>query len=95
MEEEIQELDNLVASHEVVMSGYWNTVREKLFQKMEEKTSLLDVDDSLKPEDMVIHIRASKMAVAWVEDWINEIESDAAEFVLDKNNNSSDYISIH
>ena len=49
----------------------------------------------MKPEDMVTHVKASKMAVQWVQDWIAETETDAEEFVLDRKKEETDHVVRH
>lgn len=84
IEEEIKRLDNMHKSFELINSPYWSAARGRLFELLEERLSLLDIDLSGDPQSVVANIKANQIANKLITDWILIIESEAKNWVVEK-----------
>lgn len=88
-----ERLNNLSESYELVKSAYWQRARARLFELLEERLSLLDIDLTKNPTDLVIELKANKTAHSLVVNWINIIETEAKSWVIEsKDKKEDDYI---
>jgi len=69
---------------ELVLSDGWKIARQKLVDKVLDLQNAFNIDDKT-PEDVLIDLRARKLATVTLYDWLKEVEGsvDVADNVVE------------
>lgn len=65
--------------HDLLGHEGWSVARDKLFEKISDLQNAFNIDDN-SPENMLIDLKARKIATTILFDWFRELEGSASQF---------------